>query len=195
MEQLEAQYGVSRSVMREVVRVLVSMNLVETRRSVGITVCAVDAWHPFDPQIIRWRLAGPDRMAQLSSLGELRAGVEPIAAELAASRALPEHCGELTRYVIDMSVAARRGDDTALLNADIAFHRTLLIEGLSTVVAEVLRGRADHHLVPDNHEHPEVELHLAVATAIQSGDAAVGCFRLVFAGRSSIRQDDVRHAP
>jgi len=35
MEELGAEFGVSRSVMREVIRVLESMNLVSTRRSAG----------------------------------------------------------------------------------------------------------------------------------------------------------------
>lgn len=177
LEELEAEFGVSRSVMREVVRVLVSMNLVTTRRSVGVTVRDSTHWNPFDPEIIRWRLAGPDRVTQLQSLGELRAGIEPIAAYLAASRALPEHCGDLTRAVISMSIAAKSGDLEAFLRADVEFHRTLLVAsgnemfaGLSTVVSEVLLGRAEHHLMPEPPERDDINLHLKVATAVQSGD-------------------------
>jgi DNA-binding FadR family transcriptional regulator len=179
MDDLELEFGVSRSVMREVIRVLGSMNLVESRRSVGITVRDSLYWNPFDPEIIRWRLAGPDRVDQLRSLGELRAGIEPIAAQLAAARALPEHCGELTRAVIGMSVAAKAGDITAFLQHDVIFHRTLLIAsgnvmfvGLSETVSEILVGRAEHHLMPEPPERDAIDLHVEVATAIQSGDGA-----------------------
>ena len=177
MEQLEVEFDVSRSVMREVIRVLASMNLVTSRRSVGITVRESSGWNPFDPEIIRWRLAGPDRLQQLQSLGELRTGIEPIAAQFAADRALPEHCGELTRAVIGMSVAAKAGDLQDFLKFDVEFHRTLLIAsgnemfaGLSTVGAEMLRARAEYHLMPDPPEPAAIELHLEVALAIQSGD-------------------------
>ena len=177
IDQLELEFGVSRSVMREVVRVLVSMNLVSSRRSVGITVRGNATWNPYDPQIIRWRLAGPDRVQQLQSLGELRAAIEPIAAELAAARARPEHCGELTRAVIGMSVAVKADDLESFLTHDVMFHRVLLVAsgnemfaGLSTVAEEILKGRAEHHLMPEPPERSAIDLHLAVAMAIQSGD-------------------------
>ena len=84
IEQLEERYAVSRSVVREAIRVLESMGLVESRRRVGVTVRPRDAWNVFDPRIIRWRLDGEDREAQLLSLSQLRQGVEPVAAGLAA---------------------------------------------------------------------------------------------------------------
>jgi DNA-binding FadR family transcriptional regulator len=177
MEDLETEFRVSRSVMREAVRVLESVNLVTSRRSVGITVQESSRWNPFDPEIIRWRLAGPDRVLQLQSLGELRAGIEPVAAELAASRALPEQCGELTRAVIGMTVATKSGDLEEFIKFDLIFHRTLLIAsgnlmfaGLSDVVTEVLVGRAEHHLMPEPPERSAINLHVDVATAIQAGD-------------------------
>ena len=58
MEELEARYGVSRTVVREAVRVLEAMRLVASRRRVGITVQPKSGWDVFDPLVIRWRLAG-----------------------------------------------------------------------------------------------------------------------------------------
>ena len=42
---------------------LESMGLITVRRRVGITVLPPEIWNPFDLNIIRWRLAGPDRLA------------------------------------------------------------------------------------------------------------------------------------
>ena len=102
-EHLEDELKVSRSVVREAVRVLQSLGLVETMKRVGIRVLPANRWNPFDPLVIRWRLAGEGRGGQLRSLAELRTAVEPVAAELAAGNA-PD---ELRRELVEVSHAMR----------------------------------------------------------------------------------------
>lgn len=179
LDVIEQRYGVSRTVAREVVRVLEAMGVVTSRRRVGLTIRPRAEWNVLDPRLIRWRLAGPERAAQLRSLSQLRAGVEPVAAALAASHASPAQCGELTAAVIGMSVTGQAGDLEAYLAHDIRFHRTLLeasgnemFAGLTEVVAEVLAGRTHHHLMPSRPEPAAIRLHGDVAEAIASGDAA-----------------------
>lgn len=176
-EELAAQFDVSRTVVREAVRVLESMGMVTSRRRVGVTVEPRTRWNVFDPLIIRWRLAGRDREAQLQSLSELRAGIEPAAARLAAARATPEQCGAMTGAVMEMAVHGRSGDLRAYLTADIVFHSTLLaasgnemLAALSDVVAEVLTGRTTHGLMPTTPDPVAIRLHADVAQAVQAGD-------------------------
>lgn len=179
IEQLETRFGVSRSVIRETIRVLESMGMLTSRRRVGLTVAGRDSWNVFDPRVIRWRLAGDDREAQLASLSELRNGFEPAAAALAAQRATPEQCGTLTGAVMDMAVQGKARDQEAYLEADIRFHRTLLaasgnemLAALAGVVAEVLTGRTHHDLMPARPNPAAIRLHGDVAQAIQAGDPA-----------------------
>ena len=75
---LEEEFGVSRTLVREVVRVLESMGMVESRRRVGVTVRPPRDWNPFDPRLIRWRLGGPGRDAPRLK------GPEPFTREVAA---------------------------------------------------------------------------------------------------------------
>ena len=178
IEQLEARFAVSRSVVREAIRVLESMGMVRSRRRVGVTVAPRSAWNLFDPQIIGWRLDGDGRDEQLRSLGELRRGLEPVAAALAARRATPAQCGALTGAVMEMAVHGRSGDLEAYLDADIRFHRTLLeasgnemMGALSGVVAAVLAGRTHHDLMPAHPEPAAIRWHAEVAQAVQAGDA------------------------
>ena len=178
LDRIDHEYAVSRSVSRETVRVLESMGLVESRRRVGVTVLARAQWNVFDPRVIRWRLAGEDRTNQLLSLSELRIGIEPGAAALAARRATPEQCGEMTGAVMQMAVHGKSGDLEAYLAADTVFHQTLLaasgnemLQALGAVVAEVLAGRTHHHLMPAHPNPAAIRLHADVAQAVQAGDA------------------------
>lgn len=177
-DEAASQLGVSRTVVREAVRVLDSMGLITVRRRVGITVLPPEHWNPFDLNIIRWRLAGPDRLDHLQSLSELRSAVEPLAARLAATHATPDQCGALTAAVIGMSATARSANAESYLAHDSDFHRTLLLAsgnpmlaGLADVVVEVLAGRTRHSLMPAVAEPEAVHLHGVVASSIQAGDS------------------------
>ena len=114
-EELAEDLQVSRTPLREAIRVLESMGLVASRRRVGITIQPRHHWNVFDPRVIRWRLDGGDRTEQLLSLSELRRGIEPVAASLAAQRANPHHCRILAAAVSDMVVHGRDGDLAAYL--------------------------------------------------------------------------------
>ncbi|OBG81952.1 GntR family transcriptional regulator [Mycobacterium sp. E802] len=177
LDRLSAEHMVSRSVAREVVRVLESMGMVESRRRVGITVQPCSRWNVFDPRLIRWRLDSGDRAAQLASLSELRRGFEPVAAALAARRANADHCRVLAAAVSDMVMHGRSGDLYAYLAADKLFHRTLLeasgnemFRALNDVVSEVLAGRTLHGLMPDTPNPVAIELHDEVARAVRLRD-------------------------
>ncbi|MCW2592977.1 MAG: transcriptional regulator [Mycobacterium sp.] len=172
-------HGVSRSVAREVIRVLESMGMVASRRRVGITIQPPEKWNVFDPRVIRWRLESDDRAAQLVSLSELRRGFEPAAAALAAQRANPHQCRIMAAAVSDMVMHGRSGDLEAYLLADKIFHQTLLeasgnemFRALNGVVAEVLTGRTHHGLMPETPNPLAIELHDEVARAIRMRDEA-----------------------
>jgi DNA-binding FadR family transcriptional regulator len=178
-DELAQRFDVSRSVMREAVRVLESMHLVASRRRVGVTVLPPAEWNVYDPQVIRWRLAGADRPRQLRSLTVLRSAVEPVAAGLAARNATAEQCAALTECALGM-VATSRGHRLAeYLVHDMAFHRVILTASgnemfarLGDVVAEVLAGRTHHEVMFPDPDPAAVTLHVQVAEAVREGDAA-----------------------
>jgi DNA-binding FadR family transcriptional regulator len=177
-DELAQRFEVSRSVMREAVRVLESMSLVASRRRVGVTVLPQTEWNVYDPQVIRWRLAGADRPRQLRSLTVLRSAVEPVAAGLAAQHATSEQCAELTECALGMVANSRGHRLQGYLVHDIAFHRVILTASgnemfarLGDVVAEVLTGRTHHEVMFEDPDPAAVTLHVQVAEAVRAGDA------------------------
>ncbi len=177
-EDLESRFGVSRSVAREAVRVLRSLGMVTSVKSVGIRVLPRDDWHHLDPTVISWRLAGPERADQLRSLGELRRAVEPLAAELAARRATPEEAEELADLATEMTRLGDEGDVAGFLELDVHFHRLIIAASgnemlipMADMIEAILRGRTEHGLQPV-HPHPDaLRWHREVATAIAAGDS------------------------
>lgn len=173
------RFGASRSAVREVVRVLESMCLVEVRRKAGVQILPSERWNTYAPEIIRWRLAGPDRLRFLHALSQLRSAVEPLAARLAAQHAASTQRAALVGAVMGMVETSHQADQDAYLGHDIAFHRVILessgnplLAGLADVVEEVLRGRTRHSLMPHIANPQALALHQEIAACIASGDAA-----------------------
>jgi DNA-binding FadR family transcriptional regulator len=91
---LSASYHVGRSAVREAVKMLTAKGLVESHPRRGTIVRAVHYWNLFDPDLQVWLQdvrRGPVRLREAL---ELRLGIEPQAAALAARRATP---GDISR--------------------------------------------------------------------------------------------------
>lgn len=177
---LEAEYGVSRTVVREAVRVLESIGMVRSKRRVGITVNPREAWDSFDAHLIQWNLTGPGRQAQLESLIELRLAVEPVAARLAAGRASAQDSAELVRLGGRLDALGRQGlgNSAEYLEVDIDFHSLLLacsgntmFRTLTKPICEILRGRSALGLTPAAPAPSVLADHLGAAQAIQRGES------------------------
>src|SRR5215831_6104607 len=91
---LGRHFSVSRTVLREAVKVLAAKGLIEVRPRTGIRVRPRDEWNLVDPDLLGWLCeAGVDDLF-IRDLCEVRAIVEPAAAELAAARASDEEIAQ-----------------------------------------------------------------------------------------------------
>lgn len=177
IDELVSEHAVSRSVVREALRVLSSMGLVASRRKVGTLVLDAGLWNVYDPLVIRWRLATDGRLIQLRSITELRTAVEPQAARLAAERAQPLEASGLVTLAGQLWAAGQDGRMDDFLKLDIEFHRRVLaasgnemFEHLHRQVAAVLTGRHAYGLMPHHPHVDALQLHTDVASSIQRGD-------------------------
>lgn len=176
-EALEIKYQVSRSVIRESLRTLEAMGMVSSKRRVGNRVLPMSSWNVYDLSVIRWRLAGHGRIAQLRSLTQLRTAIEPEAAKLAASRGALGQASDLMGLAGRLWAAGRSGDQEQFLALDIEFHSLVMkmsgnemFTRLNNLVSEVLIGRTNYGLMPQFPHDEALQMHVDVANAIQSGN-------------------------
>ena len=185
-ESLEDRFQVSRPVVREALHALEALGLVVSKRRVGVRVQPLTAWNVYDLQVIRWRLAGPSRVAQLRSLTELRGAIEPAAASLAAQRAPLNQASDLVGLAGRLWAAGREGDSESFLQLDREFHALVLemsgnemFAKLHHLVDEVLSGRTHYGLMPQFPAPEALQLHVDIATAIQAGNSEKAAHSMV----------------
>ncbi|HEY4277639.1 MAG TPA: FadR/GntR family transcriptional regulator [Conexibacter sp.] len=176
-EQLETELGVSRTVVREALRVLTAKGLLAARPKVGTHVRERSEWRMLDPDVLRWRYETATDFAFLDSLAEVRQIIEPAGAALAAQRRTDADLATLREALSEMERAHAARDAEAATASDLVFHRALLaaghnelLEQMEMVIAAGLRVR--DRLV---HERPDWDDatpdHAAVLEAVQARDA------------------------
>lgn len=178
LESIGTEFGVSRTVAREVMRLLEGLGLVRSKRRVGLVVLGIEEWNVLDPRVIRWRLEGPGRDPRLRTLTELRHAVEPLAAAGAAVHATDDERAELVAAATRMRMLGEAGDLEEFLALDVRFHELLLrasgnemFGALAGVVAAVLSGRTHLGLMPASPVPEALDQHEAVARAVADSDA------------------------
>lgn len=116
--------GVSRTVLRESIKVLASKGMIDVRPKVGILVRPRSDWNLFDPELLEWQQEeGVDDLF-LNNLFEVRFIVEPAAAELAAVRASADEIALLFSSYREMEATVR--DRPAYIAADVKFHSAII---------------------------------------------------------------------
>lgn len=131
---LARNLGVSRTVAREALKSLAARGMVRARPKAGTRVEPRERWSALDPDVIRWRLQGEDRVGYLKSLLELRILVEPSAARLAAERAEKERRQAIWQAF--EALAAARNDPVSWIDA-AAEMQELILDGCGN---EVIAG-------------------------------------------------------
>ena len=125
--ELCARFGVSRSVVREAVKMLTAKGLLSARPRRGTVVEPEPHWNLLDPDVLRWLLEPAPSPALLAEFTQMRLGIEPQAAALAAQAVCHGQTGWLLpiREALARMQAAGAGQDDPLAS-DIAFHVAIL---------------------------------------------------------------------
>lgn len=178
-EEIGQRFEVSRTVVRESLRVLEAKGLVSARPNVGTRVRPVSDWNLLDPDIIEWRAFGPQRDDQRRELGELRWMIEPLAARLAAGHGREEVQQRLADMVEIMGHALTQGDMLTFSRADAEFHSLLIqvagnrmLEHLSGIVSAALQVSGGPGSGCDRPSESSLVHHSRIVDALAAGDGA-----------------------
>lgn len=121
---LAEKYQVSRSVIRDAVKILVGKNLLEVRRGIGTRVRGRQSWGLLDDDVLAWHLSSPVRPEFLRQLMDMRVVLEPEAARWAALQGSEECVGEILRAQAAME--EEKGSLQDFVVCDALFHRAIL---------------------------------------------------------------------
>lgn len=134
-DELGPELGVSRSVLREAIKVLAGKGLVEVRPKTGTRVRPRRSWHLLDPEVVRWqfeRLSAADDLVELS---EVRAVVEPSAARLAARRRTDADIADIEAHCKRMESAV--AEPMAYRTAELDFHAAVVDASHNTMLSHM----------------------------------------------------------
>ena len=123
--QLAEKYEISRSVMREAVKMLTAKGLISSRPRQGIRLQPNTQWNMFDSDVLGWTLNSRPSLNLLHEFTQLRFGIEPEAAALAA-KCNDNNAMEVIEKALHRMYLAELGQDDTL-EADIAFHTSILL--------------------------------------------------------------------
>ena len=170
------QYEASRSVVREAVKMLTAKGLLKARPRQGTWVQPESAWNLLDPDVLRWTLERKFSLRLLIEFTQVRLGVEPAAAALAAREAGPAEKARIG-IAINRMIAAERGEDDPL-TSDIAFHASILrasgnpfFAQLCELIETALRFSIRRTNFYKGVRLASVQDHKTVSDAILAGDA------------------------
>lgn len=132
--ELSIKLGVSRTALREALRMLAAKGLVESRTRAGTVVSPRSSWNHLDPDLLALREELAPDLEFVESLIEARRVVEPAAAAFAAERATGEDLHRIEDAFDAMSNAAQ-DDVEGFVTADEAFHIAVLLASRNPVFA------------------------------------------------------------
>ncbi|MGH1484295.1 MAG: FadR/GntR family transcriptional regulator [Geminicoccales bacterium] len=121
---LGARYQVSRSVVRDAVKILVGKGLLEVRRGIGTRVRERLRWGLLDDDVLAWHQSAPLQADFLRQLMDLRLVIEPKAARWAAERGTDE--GHALIADAQARMEQEKGSIEDFVIADALFHRSIL---------------------------------------------------------------------
>ncbi|MGB3328420.1 MAG: FadR/GntR family transcriptional regulator [Thermomicrobiales bacterium] len=175
--QLSERFGVSRTVVREAIKRLQSLGLIEVRHGIGTIVLGPDEWDDLDPDLIRIRTNAGLIGDLAEDLFAVRRIIEVEVAGVAAQARSDQDIVALTAIVEAMR--APEMVPAHYTDLDIAFHDALLAAAGNRLLAKMMQPVNEirrigslittgtiQRVIPDS-----IVGHERILAAVEAGDA------------------------
>lgn len=171
--ELAKQFGVSRMSVRDALRSLEAMGIVDIRMGAkgGATIAAGSGDRFSDALAIQLKLIGVSREDVLQA----RAGIESMTIAMAAMHATPEDLDKIRQVLAEASECLDNPEKSALLGEE--FHMAIAKATRNEVLVAQLRAMRDVLMPParwPDHEQAQhmLDVHMELFRLIESGNAA-----------------------
>lgn len=175
--ELSAQFGVSRTVVRETMKRLQEKGMVTVAQGRGTHATPSTSWNVLDPLVLSTMIGNDSTLGVLDDLSVVRGALEAAMAAAAAERADDEQREHL-REALD-AMAAKVDDSEAFREADLLFHRAIM-DLSGNDLAQNIAGALIRHAVgsdrftgvdPEHAFELTLSEHERILEAILAGDA------------------------
>lgn len=179
--ELQKTLGVGRSTIREALRVLQAMGLIEMKSGRGAFIKSVR--EPSATSIEDWMVENEDRLADLM---EVRIAVEAQAVELAIQRGTPEQLERLAEIHNAFIQACEEQNSVKLAKLDEEFHHAIFaaannafLSRLGRIISDALRTFRNHSFSHEKFAANALRPHGEILSAItnKATDKAISAMR------------------
>jgi DNA-binding FadR family transcriptional regulator len=181
-EELCRELGVSRTALRESVKVLAAKGLVESRPRIGTRVRASESWNLLDPDVLAWRCATLPDAQFMMQLTEMREIIEPSSAGLAARNRTQAQLRHIEDAFAAMAAATTIEQ---WVDADLDFHSAILdatnnplLRPLAAIIGSALESLLGMTARKAGDFKVALPEHRAVLEAIRAQDSAAATQRM-----------------
>ena len=170
--ELVQRFGVSRGSIRDAIRSLEAVGLVEPRQGIGTVVREV----PADAVVAPVASVLLQKRKVIHELLDVRKIIEPALARRAALHASPEQISEMRAILRRQEEKVRRGE--LATDEDAAFHYAIALAAdnsvmmkLVRVLMDLLRKARERWLQAQGRAEKSLAGHLRIIAALEQGDA------------------------
>jgi DNA-binding FadR family transcriptional regulator len=164
-------FGVSRTVIREAIKSLAAKGMVESRPRVGQRVQPSEKWNILDSDVLRWISGAPNPDSFLREIAELRKGIEPLAAGLAAQAGTAASLSMIESAFFDL----KQADTEMAAMALYRFHESVVLAAGNTIFSKLQTTMS----LPLNRlaeavarsGRPNIDLYASIVNAVRARDA------------------------